>query len=199
MRFLMLNWRDPHNPLSGGAERVTLAYLKGLVARGHEVYWFAYDFPGASREENFEGIQIVRGGGKGTSVLAARKWYRTQKKFDLVIDQHHGIPWYTPWWSRPNNVAYIHEVLGPIWNSFYSWPMSSIGQSQERWTHRLYRQVPFWTPSDPTKKTLLSHGVREVNVFPNGLDTQPLETLPRKPVESPLRLITVSRLAPNKR
>ena len=41
MRFLMLNWRDPKNPLAGGAERVTLAYLKALAERGHEVYWFA--------------------------------------------------------------------------------------------------------------------------------------------------------------
>ena len=31
MRFLMLNWRDPENPLAGGAERVTLAYLAALV------------------------------------------------------------------------------------------------------------------------------------------------------------------------
>ena len=43
MRFLMLNWRDPKNPLAGGAERVTLAYLKELVRRGHEVYWFTCD------------------------------------------------------------------------------------------------------------------------------------------------------------
>jgi len=96
MRFLMLNWRDPKNPLSGGAERVTLAYLKALVARGHEVYWFAYDFPGTPREEMFEGIKIIRGGGKGTSIFAAKKWYRTQKKFDLVIDQHHGLAWFAP-------------------------------------------------------------------------------------------------------
>ena len=33
----MLNWRDPKNPLAGGAERVTLAYLSALVQRGHEV------------------------------------------------------------------------------------------------------------------------------------------------------------------
>ena len=38
MRFLMLNWRDPKNPLAGGAERVTLAYLAALVGRGHEVF-----------------------------------------------------------------------------------------------------------------------------------------------------------------
>src|SRR5580692_9643890 len=98
MRFLMLNWRDPENPISGGAERVSLAYLAELARRGHEVYWFANDFSGAKPQSEISGIKIVRGGGKGTSVLKARQWYRSQKKFDLVIDQHHGIPWYAPWW-----------------------------------------------------------------------------------------------------
>ncbi len=199
MRFLMLNWRDPHNPLSGGAERVTQAYLLALIDRGHKVFWFANDFPGGAREDNFKGIQIVRGGGKGTSVLQARQWYRRQPHFDLVIDQHHGIPWYAPWWCRTNCVAYIHEVLGPIWNSFYPLPWNVIGRSQERWTHWLYRRTPFWTPSDSTRKALEQHGVRDVHVFPNGTDVTPLTTLEPKRIETPLRLVTVSRLAPNKR
>ncbi|MEI9864240.1 MAG: glycosyltransferase family 4 protein [Limisphaerales bacterium] len=199
MRFLMLNWRDPYNPLSGGAERVTLAYLKALMERGHECCWFANDFPGAAREEIFEGIKIIRGGGKGTSILEARKWHRTQKKFDLVIDQQHGIPWYAPWWCKTNCVAYIHEVLGPIWNSFYPWPLNVIGQSQERWTHWLYRRTPFWTPSDSTRKALQQHGVRNIHVFPNGTDATPLATLEPKPLVTPIQLIAVSRLAPNKR
>ncbi len=199
MRFLMLNWRDPHNPISGGAERVSLAYLKELVRRGHEVCWFANDFPGGNREEIFEGIQIIRGGGKGSSILKARQWYRTQARFDLVIDQHHGLSWYAPWWSGTNCVAYNHEVLGPIWNSFYPWPTSAIGQTQERWTHWAYRNVPFWTPSDSTKKTLQQHGVKTVHVFPNGTDAAPLVELEPKQVDSPLRLVAVSRLAPNKR
>src|SRR4051812_3740711 len=118
MRFLMLNWRDPRNPKSGGAERVSQAYLSALVKRGHEVCWFANDFEGAKRSETIDGIEIVRGGGKGTSVWKAIKWYRRQKHFDLVIDQHHGIPWLAPWWSRTNTIAYIHEVLGPIWEAF---------------------------------------------------------------------------------
>ncbi len=199
MRFLMLNWRDPKNPLSGGAERVTLAYLSALAGRGHEVYWFANDFPGAAREEIIQGINIIRGGGRGTSILAARKWYCRQKRFDLVIDQHHGIAWFAPWWAKTNCVAYIHEVLGPIWNSFYPWPTSVIGQWQERWTHWLYRKVPFWTPSGSTRKALLQHGVHEVQVFPNGTDATPLAELEPKRLSAPLRLVTVSRLAPNKR
>lgn len=199
MRFLMLNWRDPRNPISGGAERVSLAYLKELVRRGHEVCWFANDFPGAAPEEMFEGIKIVRGGGKGSSVLKAKQWYREQPHFDLVIDQHHGIPWYAPWWCRTNCVAYIHEVLGPIWNSFYPWPASMIGQWQERWTHWFYRNVSFWTPSDSTKKILQQHGVKDIHVFLNVTDATPLPELETKPIGLPLRLIVVCRLAPNKR
>ncbi len=199
MRFLMLNWRDPINPISGGAERVSQAYLSALVERGHEACWFANAFPGGAATEVVKGVQIVRGGGKGSSIIKARQWYHQQSHFDLVIDQHHGIPWYAPWWSRTNCIAYIHEVLGPVWKAFYPWPLSAIGAWQERWTHWLYRAVPFWTPSDSTKRVLHGNGVREVKVFPNGTETIPLTELEDKPLCQPIRLIAVSRLAPNKR
>ena len=199
MRFLMLNWRDPKNPKSGGAERVSQAYLAALLERGHEVWWFANAFAGGEPEETLRGIKIVRGGGKGTSVVKALRWYRRQKPFDLVIDQHHGIPWYAPWWSGTNCIAYIHEVLGPVWDAFYTWPLNTIGQYQERWTHWLYRAVPFWTPSESTKKVLHRHGVRKVKVLPNGTDATPLAELEGKPLSQPVRLVAVARLAPNKR
>ena len=85
MRFLMLNWRDTKNPLRGGAERVTQAHLAALVERGHEVYWYTFDFPGGAREETIDGIHYVRGGGKVSSIFKAIAWYRRQEKFDLVI------------------------------------------------------------------------------------------------------------------
>jgi glycosyltransferase involved in cell wall biosynthesis len=153
----------------------------------------------AAPEDVIDGVHIIRGGGKGSSIIKAMQWCRRQAPFDLVIDQHHGIPWYAPLWSGTNCVAYIHEVLGPIWNSFYSWPISSIGRWQERWTHWLYRKIPFWTPSESTRTVLLRHGVRSVTVIPNGFDGTPLPELAPKSLQSPLRLITVSRLAPNKR
>lgn len=199
MRFLMLNWRDPKSPLAGGAERVTLAYLADLRARGHEVAWFANAFPGGAAEEDLDGLHIVRSGDKGSSVLAAIRWYRRQPRFDLVIDQHHGIPWYAPWWCRTHCVAYVHEVLGPIWNAFYRWPKSSIGRTQERWTHWLYRNTPFWTASRSTRDGLRRHGVKDITLIPYGVDTVALPQLDPKPLTAPLRLIVVSRLAPNKR
>ena len=199
MRFLMLNWRDPRNPLAGGAERVTLAFLRDLVGRGHDVDWFTFHFSGAPPEEQIDGIRILRAGGVFSAILAARRWYRRQPRYDLVIDQHHGIPWYAPWWSGVPTLGYIHEVLGPIWSSFYRWPMSQLGPRQERWTHWLYRDVPFWVPSDSTRRALLRHGVRRIKVLDNGIDIEPLEQLPDGPGPAPLRLIAISRLAPNKR
>jgi glycosyltransferase involved in cell wall biosynthesis len=199
MRFLMLNWRDPKNPKSGGAERVTEAYWTALRDRGHEVAWYANEFPGCAPEENIRGIQVVRGGGSGYSVLRAREWYRRQKPFDLVVDQHHGIPWFAPWWAGTACIAYLHEVLGPIWNSFYRWPLNSIGRSQERFMHWLYRGVPFWVGSESTREALLRRGVTNVTVIHYGIDLRALDTLEPKPLTQPLRLIAVSRLAPNKR
>lgn len=199
MRFLMLNWRDPKNPRAGGAERVTLGYLSELVRRGHEVFWYSFSFSGAPETDEVAGIQIVRGGGTGTAVKQAIQWYRRQAGFDLVIDQHHGIPWFAPWWCRTRCIAYIHEVLGPIWDAFYGWPINVFGRTQERWTHWLYRRVPFWTACQSTKDDLQAHGVRNVTLIPYGVHTQALSVLPEKPLSSPLRLVVVSRLAPNKR
>lgn len=199
MRFLMLNWRDPRNPLAGGAERVTQGYLAALQERGHEVFWFANAFPGAPPEEEVDGLRVIRAGGKGTSIWEAWQWCRRQPRFDLVIDQHHGIPWYAPWWSGTRCVAYIHEVLGPIWDVFYDWPKSAIGRWQERRTLWLYRRVPFWTASSTTRQLLEQIGVRRVHQIPYGVHTRALEVLDPKPLDRPLRLVAVSRLAPNKR
>ena len=195
----MLNWRDPSNPKSGGAERVTLAYFAALKKRGHDVYWFANSYPDCAREEVIEGVNIVRGGGQGSSVLEAIRWYRRQKQFDLVVDQHHGIPWFAPWWCGTNCISYLHEVLGPIWSAFYSWPISMVGQWQERAMHWLYRNVPFWTGSESTQRALLQRGVKDVTVIHYGIDLLPLAELEHKPLRQPVQLVTVSRLAPNKR
>jgi glycosyltransferase involved in cell wall biosynthesis len=46
---------------------------------------------------------------------------------------------------------------------------------------------------------LHAHGIRSVTVIPNGSDAVPLSSLDDKPLQSPLRLICVSRIAPNKR
>ncbi len=195
----MLNWRDPDNPMAGGAERVTLAYLAGLARRGHEVHWIAHGFRGGAARSRIQGVHILRAGRAPASILRAVRWTRRQAPFDLIIDQHHGLPWFAPWWGRARVVAYIHEVLGPIWNSFYPWPLSALGRAAESGLLRAYARIPFWTASGFTEKELRRRGVREVVRIPYGVDTPARSPLPRKRLSDPLRLVVVSRLAPNKR
>jgi glycosyltransferase involved in cell wall biosynthesis len=59
--------------------------------------------------------------------------------------------------------------------------------------------VPFWTASAATKAGLEQRGVRSITLIPYGVDTVALPELDDKPLATPLRLIVVSRLAPNKR
>ena len=134
-----------------------------------------------------------------SSILKVRQWLQRQPPFDLVIDQHHGIPWFAPWWCKTRCVAYIHEVLGPIWSSFYPAPLALLGQFQENLTHRLYRNIPFWTACSETASMLHERGVVQIKQIPYGVHTEVLSSLPEKTIDEPLRLVTVSRLARNKR
>src|SRR3990167_7669440 len=101
MHILILNWRDPKNPKSGGAEIVTLEHAKAWVKKGHKVTWFTSKFAGSKDTEKIEGINIVRRGNFLTVFLIAHFFYFLSKnKFDLVIDEIHGIPFFTPLYFR---------------------------------------------------------------------------------------------------
>jgi hypothetical protein len=56
MRFLMLNWRDPKNPLAGGAERFGWLIFRARAARTRA--WFTHDTR-APAEEVVDGIHYI--------------------------------------------------------------------------------------------------------------------------------------------
>ncbi len=215
MRFLMLNWRDPFHPKAGGAESVTERVLSALAEAGHEVWWFSRAFEleplleycgriWCPPDARLGGVRIVRSSpaGAASPLLAIRdaiRWHRRHGPFDLVIDQHHGLPWFAPWWCRGPCIAFIHEILGPVWRSFYGPVLQRLGAAQERMMLRAYRRVPFWTVSESTRRGLAQLGIRQIQVWPNGVDVAPLATLPEKRIAGALKLATLSRLAPNKR
>lgn len=199
LKIVMLNWRDPENPSAGGAERVTLGYLSDLSKAGHEVIWLTHSFPGSKNCAEIGGVKIFRFGHLIQARIQAYLWVRNNMPVDLLIDQHHGIPWFTNLWAPCASISYIHEVLGPIWKSFYSFPIANLGILQERITLWFYRNQRFWTGCLSTKKQLEQIGVRKVDVIPYGVDLKPLKSLPVKTLTPPIKLVMVSRLAPNKR
>src|SRR5690348_4505118 len=110
MNILILNWRDPKNPRAGGAELVTLQHAKAWAKKGHGVYWFSSNFKNAKIKEKYEGINIIRFGSDLSVFIFAPLYYFFSKiNFDLVIDEVHGIPFFTPFYVRKPKIIFIHE------------------------------------------------------------------------------------------
>lgn len=182
MNILILNWRDPKHPNAGGAEKVTLEHAKGWIAKGHKVTWFSSYFKGAKSKEVIGGVEVIRNGGcMGGVHLFAFFWYLFGKheKYDLVIDQFHGIPFFTPLYVRVKKLAFIHEVARDVWwFNELKWPFNRVvgflGYYIEPWIFRLfYKSVVFMTVSKSTKIDLVAYGIsaKNIRVIYNGFDS----------------------------
>lgn len=183
MKILILNWRDSKNPKSGGAEIATMRHAKAWAKAGHSVTWFTSKFKNSKTVEEIEGVSIVRMGNSITIYLLAPFYYLFGgKNFDLVVDEIHGIPFFTPLYVRKPKIAFIHEVAGEIWNYMYSFPVNIIGKSVESWFFTLYKNVKFMTVSESTKNELINMGinVKNINVILNGLSNNILNLAPKK-------------------
>jgi glycosyltransferase involved in cell wall biosynthesis len=164
MNILILNWRDPKNPKSGGAEIVTLEHAKAWIKAGHKVTWFTSKFKNSKTEETIDGIRIIRGGNFITVYLLAPIFYLfTKNKFDLVIDEIHGLPFFTPLYVRKPKVVLIHEVAGAIWDYMYPFPINVIGKFIEPLYFKLYSGIKFWTDADSTVDDLVKYGINRNN------------------------------------
>lgn len=161
MNILILNWKDIKNPTAGGAELVTYEHAKRWVKEGHRVTWIASSFNKAKKEEKIDGIEIVRFGNiYGVYFYAPYFYLFGGKKFDVVVDEVHGIPFFTPFYVRKPKLVLIHEIAGEIWDYMYGFPLNYLGKTLERFYLRVYRNQYFWTDANSTVDELVRHGIK---------------------------------------
>ncbi len=181
MNILILSWRGPKHPNAGGAEIVIHEYSKGWINEGHKVTLFTSFYKGAKEFETIDGIEIIRRGDQIIDVqLKAFWWYlfENKTKFDLVIDNFHGIPFFTPLYIRIKKLAMIHEVTKDVWSlnplkKPFNLIPTLIGPLVEPIIFKLfYKKIPFLTVSASTKSDLVRWGIPEknINVIPNGIN-----------------------------
>jgi len=185
MNILIINWRDPKNPKSGGAEIVTLAHAKAWVANGNKVTWFTSEFKKSKREEVIEGINVLRRGNILTVFLYAFIFYLfAGQKFDLVVDEIHGIPFFTPLYVRKPKIAFIHEVAGEIWDYMFLFPINKIGKTAEYFYFKFYKNVKFWTDANSTIEDLVKMGIKKKNCTAISCPTShvSLSVIPKKEI-----------------
>ena len=195
MNILILSWRGPGHPNEGGAEQVAHEHAKAWVKAGHEVTLFTSYFKGAKKKDLIGGVKIIRSGDQFFGVKwKAFCWYLFTKhpKFDLVVDEFHGIPFFTPLYVRTRKLAFIHEAAKEVWK-LNPWPKpfnlvpAFLGTFFEHWIFRIfYRKIPFMTVSNSTRNDLVGWGIKKENitVIQNGIKPFLPEKLPPKESKS---------------
>lgn len=189
MNILVFSWRDPKHPLAGGAEQVMHEHMKGWVEAGHSVTLFSSKIPNLSKQEVLDGIIIKRGGYQYGGVQLAGFWYylNNKKNYDLVVDQFHGVPFFTPLYVDKSKLAVIQETAREVWflNPLpkpLNWLVGLIGYLGEKHLFLIYKKVMFMTGSQSAKKDIAKFGISSdhISVVPHGVVVVKPKLLPRK-------------------
>jgi glycosyltransferase involved in cell wall biosynthesis len=160
MRILILNWRDVRDPKSGGAELVTMEHAKGWVRAGHSVTWLTASFVGAPSESVVDGVTFIRRWGPLTIYVYAPLYLLGHARFfDVIVDEVHGFPFFSPLFTKKPVVVFIHEIAGEIWDYMFSFPKNIMGRLLETYYFRLYKHCLFWTDAPSTVSELVDHGI----------------------------------------
>lgn len=178
MNILVLSWRDIKHPLAGGAEQVMHEHAKAWVRAGHKVTHFSSKLNGLLDSEAIDGIQFKRSGYQYLGVQVAGFFYylKNRKEIDFVVDEFHGIPFFTPLYVRKPKIAVIQEIARNVWflNPLH-WPMNWLiglaGFLSEPFVFLFYKKMPFITASISAKADVTKMGINanNITVIPHGV------------------------------
>lgn len=189
MNILIFSWRDIKHPKAGGAEQVMHEHAKGWVKAGHKVTHFSSKINTLPAYQIIDEIEFVRGGYQYLGVVIAGFFYflKNRDKFDLVVDEFHGIPFFTPIFVRKPKIAVIQEIAKNVWflNPLpkpINWIVGTIGYLLEPLVFQLYKKTCFITGSQSAKEDVIKYGISGdlITIIPHGVILTKPKRLPPK-------------------
>lgn len=178
MHILVFSWRDPKHLLAGGAEQSMHEHMKGWVKAGNKVTLFSSKIKDLAVYDKIDGVEIIRQGNQYLSVQIAGFLYYLKNKnyFDLIVDQFHGIPFFTPLYVKKPILAVLQEVAKEVWfKNPFIFPINIvvglIGYILEPVFFLLYKNCKFMVGSNSAKEDLIKFGIfdKNITVVPHGV------------------------------
>lgn len=190
MRILALIHEYP--PVGGGGGRVAQDIYEGLAARGHEIIVITARFSGLSRQEEVNGVKIVR-----IKSLRSHSYWASFTAMAAYVIGSSAYGWKTIRNWRPD-VMHVHFAV-PAGAS--AWFLSRLGrlpyvltahlgdvpggvpEKTEQWFRWIYPFTPaIWRSAEKviavsnyTRRLALEHYPVQIDVIPNGVDTKALD------------------------
>jgi glycosyltransferase involved in cell wall biosynthesis len=173
MKILIINWRDITHPWAGGAERHIHELAKIWVKQGNHVTLLCGGYPKMISKENIDQIEIIRIGNTYSIFLLAPYYYLfylKQRKFNVIIDTAHGIPFFSPIFSRLPKILIIHHNHKSIWKTEWNSFIAKIGSwIENNFVPFIYRNIQIVTLSETGKNELQQIGYKKVTAIKPGI------------------------------
>ncbi|MBN1638121.1 MAG: glycosyltransferase family 4 protein, partial [Ignavibacteriales bacterium] len=193
MKILLVNWRCVKNPEAGGAEYHLHEIFKRIIQSGHSATLACHWFKGAAREEEIDGIKIIRIGDKYRFKSQFKKYYLkklTGDNFDLIVDDISKIPLRIPTYTKKPVVGILHHIHGKTLYKELPFPLAYYIIRQEKLIPKFYGNTPIFVVSESTKKELIELGFpgNQIALLYNAINQ---ELFPKSfPEKSPTPTIT---------
>lgn len=172
-KIIWLNHRDIRHPRTGGAERTILEVSSRLVMRGYKVAWLSTNSQGLPREENINGIEILRLGGNISAHMKNLIFERKQLSDTLVIDDlAHVVPWLSERFSSLPGTVFFRHMHRRTLDGQLPPLKAAILKKIEAWYPRIYKKWSFVTESKQGVHDLEEIGIpySRIERIPPGVD-----------------------------
>lgn len=189
-RILVFNWRDQRHVYAGGAELYVHELSRRWVEQGHAVTLFCgRDGSTTPRRETLDGVKIVRRGGFWLVYVWAMLYYliRFRGSYDVIVDCHNGIPFFTPLYAGVPVVGVVHHIHQEVFKRHLPAPAAALARWLEGtlmpWA---YRRCQLIAVSESTKQDMLALGLKGagIHIVHNGVDLDDL--YPATKADTPL-------------
>lgn len=190
MKILIFSWRDIKNPKSGGAEILTQELAKRWVKKGHQVSLVSARFPKGKAQETISGVKIFRPAkfyqyfplSYLSYLVKTAKFFKKNLagQYDLIIDQVHGLPFFTPFYVKEKVILFPLEVAKEIWHYEIPFPLSLVGLFLEILYIKLFKNFPFLVISPSTAGDLKQMGVKKTFIITPGISIKPQKKVQKK-------------------
>ena len=176
LRILWFNWRDIKHPEAGGAEVFTHEVMHRLVKKGYYPTLFTEKFLNGLPNEEINGVNIIRDGGKYTVYNKARCYYNRYKdNYDFVIDEINARPFLAAKFVKKKPIlAIFHQLAGEFWFYETRFPLNYLGYYylERKWLS-YYKDILTVTVSKSSKDDLEAIGFRKVLIVTEGVNDTP--------------------------
>ncbi len=174
LNILLINYRDIGNPRAGGAEVHLHEIFRRIVREGHTVHLLCSGYGGAGREDEIDGIRILRKG-REYSYNFHVQWFLARSPrtaYDVVIEDVNKIPVYSPLFTRIPAMLIIPHLFGTTVFQEATVPIGLYVYLWEMFMPFVYRDLPIEVISESTKRDLIERGfaAERIQVVYCGID-----------------------------